>query len=522
MKKFFSIYILIITIATGVINTSCEDRDDIVDSLKFDRLFAPVGMKATVFKVTELNLEWTPVKGANKYVVEIYNDSLVFERSNLVYSQEVTTNKYVRLLEADSRLTARVKAIGENIEESKWNWVFFKTGVPDVFAKVQIGDIGADYITMRWTAATVATELRLTPKSGGTAINHTLSQAELAAGIATVNGLQSETVYTVALYNDTQRKSLRENVTTFKKGTVIIDTTSDLLFLVNNAEDGASFLLKPGDYLSEGIIIPISKSISISGFGENIKPTIHAQLQIGEVANLNLTNLIIDGTKFDGSLLDHALQLNSSGNCGAINVEGCDIMNYQKSLLAGSSSIAVKVGTILFNKCIVSNVKTSGADFIDIRAGVVNNLNLTNSTFYNCAPSRDFIRLDDASSKFPGETSNVLIDKCTLYKVSTGAKRILYVRYAANTLKVTNTIIAETDAYYTNQAKSAQPECSKNNYSNAGGFIPGGTSVDGAKYDESGSQTVLDPGFVNSEKGDFSVSNTTVKGNGTGDPRWIK
>src|SRR5690606_12161598 len=150
------------------------------------------------------------------------------------------------------------------------------------------------------------------------------------------------------------------------------------------------------------------------------------------------------------------------------------------------------------------------------RNGHVKNLKLLNSTFNNCAPGRDFVRLDDSSGSFPGSTSNVEIDHCTFYKVSNTDDRILYVRFVDNTLKVTNSIFAETSAYFTNQSKTSQPECSRNNYFNAPAFLPGGTSQSGAKFDLSSNYTTLDPGFADPENGDFTVSNQTLIDNNIG------
>jgi hypothetical protein len=206
---------------------------------------------------------------------------------------------------------------------------------------------------------------------------------------------------------------------------------------------------------------------------------------------------------------------------GSLTVVGCNIYDYKKSIFSGASSIVSTIASISMDNCIVTNVLTESADCIDFRGGYVASLSLTNSTFVNCAPARDFIRLDDTSGTYPGKISNVVIDHCTLYKVSNvDSRRVLYVRFVENTLKVTNTIIAETMGYYTNQSRSAQPECTNNNYFNAPGFMPGGTEVSGAKFDESGNFTNLDPGFVDAENGDFTVTNQTLIDNNVGDPRW--
>lgn len=523
MKKFLIKYIIGLVFITSTFITACSDRDDILESIDFDRLFAPVGMKANVFKVTELNLTWDAVTGANKYIVEIYSDSLLFEAGNFVYSEEVSGNKFVREMEADIWYSARVKSMGENIEESNWNAVAFQTGIPDIFLEELIGDVSLDFITMRWSGGTVATELQFKPESGET-VKYPLSDTELAEGIATVTGLTPGVKYTVTLYNNKQRKSQTVK-TTFPEGTIIVEASDDLLSVISSAPENSTLMVQPGDYLFDGIKVPINKNITISGYNVNNRPVIHAHFEVTEVAEFTLNNIILDGVKSAGGMVDHVLQFTASGNCGKIVVEGCIIRDYNKSLVAAAGSVAVKVQSITINNSIVSNIMTNSADCIDIRAGLVQNLNLTNSTFYNCAssPARDFIRLDDASGTFSGETSNVLIDNCTLYKVSDDhSKRLLYVRFVDNTLTIKNSIFAETKAMYTNQAKSSKPVFSKNNYSAANALWNENSDLPAIKFDDSGSYTTLDPGFKNSADGDFTISNETLRSNGIGDPRWIE
>jgi len=220
-------------------------------------------------------------------------------------------------------------------------------------------------------------------------------------------------------------------------------------------------------------------------------------------------------------LHDYAFQYNTTGMAyGSLSVVGCNIHDYNKSLFSGASSVASTIESISIDNCIVTDVLTNSADFMDIRGGYLASLSVTNSTFDNCAPGRDFVRLDDTSGAFPGKVTSVVIDHCTLYGVSNTDDRILYVRFVNNTLTMSNTIIANTSAYFTNQSKSAQPECSKNNYFSAPAFVPGGTTISGAKFDISGTYTLLDPGFANAAAGNFTISNQNLIDDGIGDPRW--
>lgn len=518
MSKYIKKAIIGLGFLSGLFMVACDDVDPLVESIDFDRLFSPIGITANLNNIVELNLSWTAVRGADRYVVEIYKDSLQYDPANLVKTVDVEETKLVYSLDGDTRYSARIMAIGTGIADSKWNGVTFITGINSIFLEQKIGDISSTYALLRWPAGETATTVTLTPTKG-TAVTKVVTETDIASGTVKVEGLKPSTTYTAILYSGTRRIG-KSTVETLAEGVITVSPTDDLLSILSLAKDGDSFLLSPGEYLVNGGKIAISKNISIGGFNENNKPVIHGQLDIAQVKSLALKYLVLDGSNSTGTLLDHTLQFTTAGACGSITVETCEIKNYNKSLIS-SGSIALTIESIVINNSVVSNILTNSADCIDIRSGLLKNLILTNSTFNNCAPARDFIRLDDASATYAGQISAVLIDQCTLYKVANkNSNRILYVRFKTNTLTVSNTIIAETAGYYTNQANSAQPECSKNNYFNAPGFLAASAINATAKYDISGTQTTLDPGFTDASKGNFKLSNETLITKKIGDPRW--
>src|SRR5690606_31751900 len=118
---------------------------------------------------------------------------------------------------------------------------------------------------------------------------------------------------------------------------------------------------------------------------------------------------------------------------------------------------------------------------------------------------------------YPGKVCKVTIDNCTLYGVrNSSSKRILYVRFETNELTMKNTILAETEGSFTNQALSSQPSLSNNNYFNAPNFHTANGSV---KIDSS--PATLDPEFEDPAAGDFTVNNQEVIDDKQGDPRWL-
>lgn len=511
----------------SLIFVSCEDKiDPIVEKLDFARVFKPLDLKATIRNKTTVELAWTAGKDADSYVVEISEDSLLF--TTIVKTVNVTPKQIPVSIALDGQTlySARIKGVSiSGIADSKWTSVAFKTDAENIFSPVAGTDIQATSVTLNWPAGSDVSNFLITPGN----VQRTITVAEKAAGIAIITGLTGETEYTVKMFKGTKQRGIVTFTTLIDLGGATpVYPADNLSTVIAAAQAGDVLVLFPGNYLAYSGAITINKSISIKGLRPTDKPIVHvkfvleAGVQNVEIKDLEMTGNYIDPLTGLAAILDHAFQYNTTGAIyGSLNVVGCRIHDYDKSLFAGSSTIASKIGSIAVTDCIVTNILTNAADFIDFRAGYVASLVLKNSTFNNCAPARDFVRLDNASTAFPGLVSNVEIDHCTLYGVSKlTSSRILYVRFATNTLKVTNTIIAGTLGYYTNQALSSQPVCANNNYFNAPGFITGGSTVTGAKFDLSGTHTLLDPGFVNAAIGNFTVTNQALIDSNVGDPRW--
>jgi hypothetical protein len=495
---------------------ACEDKiDPLIEEIQFERVFTPLELKAQIRNKTTVELTWNLRNDAESYVVEISEDNFTtIAKTATVAPAQVP---YSVALIGETQYSARVKGIASNREDSKWAEVTFVTDAENIFETLAETDIHATSVTLKWPANSEVTNFIIVP--GNT--TRTLTAEEKAAGSATVTGLTGETDYVVRLMKDTkQRATITFTTYVDPANATEVKHTDDLNAVIGAAAEGDVLVLWPGDYTVHTGTIILNKSIAIKGLYPYDKPIIHVQFYLEN----NVQAVLIKDVEMDGETTQpNAFQHNSAGAFGSLDVIRCNIHDYGKSLFANtSSSNKASIASITVDNCIVTNILTDGGDGIDYRSSYVAKLTLKNSTFNNCAPARDFVRFDDASATFPGMTSDVLIDHCTLYGVSNGtSRRILYVRFKTNTLKVTNTIIAATAGYYTNQANSAQPECSNNNYFNASGFLTGGSEVSGAKFDISGTHTLLDPGFANAATGNFTLSSQALIDNQIGDPRWI-
>lgn len=506
---------------------ACEDKiDPIVEDIQFERVFSPLELTAQIRNQLTAELNWQVKDDATSYVVEISQDSLEF--NSILHTVEVTPDELPVsiLLEGDEQYSARVKGVSDvGVDDSKWSAIVFRTDPENIFNALEGDKLGKTEVTLSWPAGSDVTHFIIST-SGADDVRRDITEAEAAAGAATITGLTFDTNYSVVMYNEPNPKQ-RGNIdfTTLPEGETL---TPDM-----NLEEAINttfatqdvFLLESGEYTAYTGKIVLNRPVKIKGLNPDDKPVVHIHflledgVQDVEIADLEMAGSFTDPETSEPVILDNPFQFNTAGaDFGSLRVIGCDIHDYRKALINGSSG-AFTVAEVVVDNCLVTNILTDGSDGIDFRSSYLAELRLTNSTFNNMSPGRDFVRLDDSSDSFPGKVSNVLIDQCTFYGVSNTKDRIVYVRFVDNTITVTNTLFAETTAYYTNQSRTSQPECSRNNYFNAPGFYTDGYNS-GGLYDLSGNYTTEDPGFVDAASGDFTVTNQNLIDFSVGDPRW--
>lgn len=497
---------------------SCEDDIESLEEANLARVLTPVGLEARIRTLTTIELTWDLREEAASYVVEFSEDSLAFTtiiRTVTVLPDELPLQE---VFDGETRYSARVKGVGaDGVAESNWATVTIMTAQENIFLPVVDGDIGATTATLRWPAGSNVTSFLINPG----AVSRAITEDEKAAGVAIITGLTGETDYTVTLLRENK---VRGNVS-FETLIDIGDATAvypedDLNAVIAAAAPGDALVLFPGDYTVYTGLIVLNKSITISGLYPFNKPQVHVQFNIeGGATNVAINNLDMDG---DGTFNDVFRFITASVDYGSLQIKGSTIHDFTRSLIGGN--VLSKVASVVIDNCVMTNMLSSGGDFIDFRTTHLTDLSITNSTFNNCTPARDFVRIDNAGFTGTGLNTNVLIDHCTLFGVSnnlTTTRRVLYVRFATNTSTVRNTIIAGSTGIYTNQPATVAPVFSNNNYFNAARFHD--TTVEtitNLKVDASGTFTTLDPGFTNAAGGNFTISNQTLIDNSIGDPRW--
>jgi hypothetical protein len=514
MKKIFIIKGLLATLLLTVLVSSCTGySEDVLDVLEVNRVFSPIGLTAKVRNQTTVELNWTTRANVDHYTVEISADDPEFATIFKTLQVAGTELPLQVALEGETVYSIRVKAVSSvGLEDSKWSVVTATTLSEQLLLAVVDGDVQAKQATFRWAPNSSVTKIVLTPGD----ITHVITAQEKAIGVATVTGLTAETKYSAILYNNAKKRGFSSFETGIDIGTgILVKTTDDLFQKIADANAGDILVLQAGDYSAQTGTISLSKSITIRGLRSYDKPLLKVSFSLNAgAAEVNLIDLDLNGDK---TLID-VIRFSETGNYTSLLVSGCTVHDFDRSFIAGNASSA-KVNSVTVDNCVVTNVITNGGDFIDFRNTYVADVSVKNSTFNNCAATREFFRIDAASGlSGTGLKTTVLLDSCTLYGVcNSSGKRILYVRFSTNVLTVRNTLFAETVAIYSNQTTTSEPIFVNNNYFNAKGLYT--TNI---KYDNSGNYTTLDPAFVGASTANFTIKNQNLIDNKVGDPRWRK
>lgn len=518
MRKIYfkSIVLGLATVALA----SCSDVADEITSIVYNRNFSPTSVEAKVRNRTNIELSWNLGDGVTNYNVEVYaNDSLTFAGSP-VQSFSVAPDEVpvlIKGLEGETHYSFRVQATDGNASrDSKWSTAYAKTEAEQIFKNVAEEDIKGTSVTLRWTAGEKAATIVLTPGD----IVYNVTDDDIAAGAATVTGLTPETEYTALLKSATGKT---RGTITFKTGIDLADTDilvkagDDIAAAIKDAPEGYRLIVEPGEYgiateeAAFGGSITISKQLTIKGLRQNEHPVIKGRFKVE--APFAVDQVTLDGTGTDGG---QCFDFTAEGEVESLTVTNSEVKNYTKGFFYINK--AVLVNTITIDGNIISNIECDGGDLFDCRKGGYNKFDLKNNTIYNSAKGRDFVRMDDASKSITA-TPVITIDHNTIVGAcNDAAKRILYVRFAGNTINFTNNIVASSAGNFSNQAKTAEPTFSNNIYFEADGFVTAGANANALFVDAAG--TILDPQFKDAANGDFTIGNDNVKDKKAGDPRW--
>ncbi|MCD8183507.1 MAG: DUF5123 domain-containing protein [Bacteroides sp.] len=294
-----------------------------------------------------------------------------------------------------------------------------------------------------------------------------------------------------------------------------VNEGDDLTTILDNAAEGASFVLVSGEFNIGSY--ELTKSVKISGFKPTAKPTITGRFTVAStVASLTVSNIIFNGNKES----DNFLELTAAdGNLGALSMDGCEIRNMNKHIIYNNNKGTF--GTIDINNTIIDGIADDAGDGFDLRGGALTSSPVSNTTISNGI--RSLVRCQ--------VVADVLFENCTFYNICTkddsNNTGLFRVEKAGSKLTVKNCLIANVGLSSPANAnagtwgradKLKATEDFKNiYYSNSPNLWGNSHSADYSSF-----ATEANPGFADAASGDFTLSNDGLIDKGIGDPRWIK
>ncbi len=511
---------------SGTAFTSCSDPEDTQDVV-LSRVLSPTGITARISNNTNIVVDWNEMSGATSYEVEAYADNNDYE-NNTPAVHEFTTENTITLtsLIGETDYYIRVRALDENDESrnSKWTEIMRTTNPEQNMNKVKSGDIQGKAVKVTWTPGLQVDKVICTPSSAGSTaeeVTYTLTADDIAAGSATVTGLEPETTYKVTLKLGEKTRGFATFTTNIDfSDAIVVSPSDDWVSAIQNAAAGSKIALAPGTYESEGFKLLINSDVKIGAQNSADLPVLKDFISINNGASLMLYQIVMDGTNVEkNSCIEYA----GIGSYGDLTIKGCEIKNYAaKSFIYINAAIP---NAVSIDNCLIHHMDAdNGQDFIDSRKGGWNTLSITNSTFYECAPKRDILRADDASASVSAKMQTT-VDKCTFYNVGNGGSnhRFFYLRFAGNTNTFTNNVVANfiNKRGFSDSSNTGAATFSNNYYwgcENLTSLVEGNTQTV-RFFDTEGTILSADP-FKDAANGDFTITDEVLQSKLFGDPRW--
>lgn len=521
MNNIMRKYIVVLMSVLALVPMACEDDvDPVVEGLSTPRAFAPVGLEARVRNQVDIELSWTAEPDVDQYVIEFYQDSLAFsgEPIRIGAVDEIPasgTITYTETLSGETRYSARVRAISEGQEDSKWATATAMTD-PEQIMETDLGENVQDtYATLVWVSGSEVTHFLIVPGN----ILVPISDAQKAAGEATIEGLAGATSYTVTIYNGDQKRGTVPFSTLKEANVTPLD---DLGAVIDGAEEGAVLILASGTYDLGSK--EIAKSITIEGQKSYDMPVINGQLSCATaVSSITVRYIDFRGNEIEGSGLYGQFFNASAATCnlGALVIDGCEISDYSNNIIYSNSSGTY--GDITITDTYIHDIPGGGGDGFDFRGGVLGSLTVENTTIANGL--RTVLRMQVAA--------DVAFRNCTFYKAAiadnSNNRGFFRMSGGGNSLEVSNCLFVETGvegaggAIYGNWSRagdiSEEVELTyrDNYYFNTIGLWEG-EYLDPSEVDA----MEADPGFVDAPNEDFTVTNQTLIDENVGDTRWLQ
>lgn len=412
MKSWKTLCVALMACTAWGLSSCDEDVNDWGVDASHDRLFAPLVYETMQVAPTSVQMHYSQVITATRYVFEFYKDSLQYLPENLyrtdtIYADTLTVYKddsspakveYATLFEelaGSTQYSVRMKGLDKDGKASGYLGVAFQTPSEQLF---QSATATTESVTLTWTPTERITHLIFFDYDGEKYVPREepieLTAEDIAAASKTLDGLTSGTNYKVQICNNDEIRGeytfktlgLGEGITIrvpWVSETEVIDM--DALMEEYEVEGTSNLTLEfePGKtYNINTWELPSVDNLLFTSTtaDQNNRPVINLpQIKLSSsMLSLAFQYVTIDG-KDDGAA--YFFQPGSL-NIGSVTFEGCYIRNIKRSLIRTSGGL--NTTNITVNNSVLEHIGWNGYGLINISGtNTIERIEVTNSTLIN-------------------------------------------------------------------------------------------------------------------------------------------
>ncbi len=457
LNTYLSGAILTLLLILGL--TACNNGEQgwPADS-SYDRLFRPLTFSQYSLDANSVGVSFTKVVDAKKYIFEVSEDSLQFNRvveRRTILADTLTpfspsstlpkTEYRIKFTElnANSQYSIRMIAVNEDSTlTSKYAQFAFKTKAENIFNGLKITESGA---TLTWAPTGKVSYLVVTKDADPTKnilqADSVITGSEKADTTKSISGLEMGTYYTAKIcYVDGLVVRVRGTKTFKTPGTAgsysynlqPTDTVASVLTrLVADGHKNISLILIPEATYNWGVVnLPAGITMLTVTAPTGTRPTVNV-------------DKIVPASSMDGFLFEHVTMVGASNTAtqlfyistdnlmfNGFTFDGCFILNY--NCLVRFANKLVTASDIVINNSEVINTGGYGVLNVAGASAKLSNIKITNSTFIDLTT-----QLMDIRTKL----SKVEIANCTFYNNSTTNKLTQVLRFVDNATAPSSMIV---------------------------------------------------------------------------------
>lgn len=534
MKKIKNILTAAILAAGGFL-AGCTSVADELTELSLTRCLEPLNLEYTISNGDSVIFNWDLVSGSDQFALQIAENDGTFETedgkltSAVIKDLIVTADKvpYGIKLTADQKYFFRVQAqtSANDKEPSKWavsadtisTYAVRSSLFPEVTGRT------SSSITISWNEDPEVTHILCTPREG-TPVRYELTDEDIKAHTATVDGLTASTNYTVILYYmSASRGELSLYTMPDLSGIAPVTTVEDLKQAFTDGATKVVVSMAGSPY--ELGSVDLTKEMELYGQedADGTRPVIMGTVSV----NGTIDHFRCEGIEWNGNgyEIGRHIQIEKGASITEVTFRNCTITGLENGLFYSNKEYGANIGTITYEGCTIYDIPGSGGDGLDIREGnSLGSINFTNNTVYNSF--RTFLRIDKNVTLTGKVTisNNTLMGLCT--KIEGSNNRGLFAVRSAGTVEISSNLLLHMTGLATFMSTSSDNiaassfTISNNHYFDVAETFFNERCTEANAIAGGGSVLAADPCF-NSAGMNFHLTNSSMLNAKVGDPRWF-